>query len=123
MEQTISFAIHHPFCMLSLGPTGSGKTFAVAELLMRRAEVMEPVPDKIIYVYSVFQPIYYKLQQRIADITFTQNLGDIETLATRDSLVVIDDCMTEIERGKYNKLVTDYFTKYCHHLGESRASF
>ena len=114
---TVSFTIHHPCCFICVGPTGSGKSFAIAELLERRDEVFEPKVKDIIIVYSVFQPIYYKLQESIPGIKFTQNLQDIETLATRGSLVVVDDQMTEIERGPNHKLITDYFTKYCHHHG------
>ena len=114
---TVSFTIHHPCCFICVGPTGSGKSFAIAELLERRDEVFEPKVKDMIIVYSVFQPIYYKLQESIPGIKFTQNLQDIETLATRGSLVVVDDHMTEIERGPSHKLITDYFTKYCHHHG------
>ena len=105
--------------MLAVGPSGTGKTFAIAELLERRHEVIEPPVDNLIFVYSVFQPIYYKLQAAIPGIKFTQNIRDIETLATRGSCVVIDDHMSEIERGPSHKLVTDYFTKFCHHRGVS----
>lgn len=116
---TVSFTLHHPFCFIAAGPSGSGKTFAISELLQRRNEVIDPPVNNIVFVYSVFQPIYYKLQAAIPTIKFTQNLHDIETLATRGSLVIVDDHMTEIEKGPSHKLVTDYFTKYCHHMGVS----
>ena len=115
----VTFTLHHPFCLVCCGPTGSGKSFAISELLERRHEVIEPAVTNIVYVYSEMQPLYYKLQATVPGIKFTQNLHDIETLATRDSLVIVDDFMTDIERGDNHKLIVNFFTKYCHHRGVS----
>jgi predicted AAA+ superfamily ATPase len=46
----------HPFTMLVIGPTQSGKTVFVLKLISDASKVIEPVPERILYCYTEYQP-------------------------------------------------------------------
>jgi len=107
--------------MSIVGPTGSGKTFFVADLIRKRQEIISTPIEKVIYVYSDFQPIFYKLQAEDPNILFTNRIQDIEELTTDPCLIILDDQMDTLGRGKDNDLVTRFFIKHSHHRGASVA--
>ena len=53
----------HPFTMTVSGPTGSGKTYFVKSMLEQNK--ISPSPDKIIYLYKRWQPLYDKMKKTI----------------------------------------------------------
>ena len=57
-----SFKFKHPFCMMVAGPSRSGKTQWVINLLRTRRERMQPVPKRIVYCYAHWQPKYDELK-------------------------------------------------------------
>ena len=62
------FTFVHPFTSMIAGPTGSGKTQFVVELLKKKEQVISPAPQRIIYCYSIWQDTFDKLKQTIKNI-------------------------------------------------------
>ena len=99
----------HPFTALIAGPTGSGKTVFVNKMLEYLSEMIDPVPDEIIWCYGEWQPIY----ETMKGVRFVEGLPDMEQWGIEDKkrrLVVIDDLMAETDDR-----ITKLFTKGSHH--------
>lgn len=102
-----------PYTMVVSGQTGSGKTVFVDELI-RNHEILHDKPfDKIIYAYSIMQPIYLRLQADVPNLElvdgFPANLEDY--LGQGNTLLVLDDLMLEMEN---DKRIAELFTKMRH---------
>ena len=65
-----TFIFKHPFTMLVAGPTGCGKTYFVKQML--ESDKIQPRPDRIIYMYGLWQPLYEEMRKTIPNIHFIQ---------------------------------------------------
>ncbi len=102
---------HHPFCMTIAGPTQSGKTYFVYNLLKKQQSFISPEPSKILYCYSIWQPLFNKMLVEISKIEFIKGLPT-ESEKLNNCLIVIDDLMTECID---NKEIVHLFTVGSHH--------
>jgi len=98
-----------------LQPTFSGKTRFVVDLIKKRSEIIDKPIKTIIYVYTDHQNIFYELEQQVPGIIFTTDIFQIESLINEETLVIIDDKMDTITRGKDKELMINFFIKGCHH--------
>ena len=99
--------LKHPFTCIIAGPTGSGKSFLVSRLLTHADSMIDPPPQRVVWSYGEWQPLYASLQ----GVDFVEGLPDIKSFdATRRTLLVIDDLMAETD-DRISKL----FTKVSHH--------
>ena len=64
----------HPFTMMVSGPSGSGKTRWTRRMLL--SELIQPSPDRIIWCYGQWQPLYEDLQQELPSIEFIKGIPD-----------------------------------------------
>lgn len=104
MDQDCSSFIlkfHHPSSLIVSGPSQSGKTELVKEIIKKQAYNF--TMKKVIWCYSIWQPWF--LQER--NIEFKQGLPDENENA---DLIVIDDQMNSITNA-----VADMFTAGSHH--------
>ena len=105
----------HPFPALIAGPTCSGKSQFVKRLLESSEDMIDSVPENIIWCYSVYQSAYDDMQRSIPDIRFVEEVpSDLESMInpSKRNLVVIDDLMQELSN---DPRITSLFTKGCHH--------
>lgn len=102
--------LRHPFTMLIAGPTGSGKTEFVKQLINSRGTVSKPKPERIIYFYGEYQEKF----RDMSDVEFIQGIPEyaIESLDNKPTWIVIDDLMHETANSK---LISELFTKGSHH--------
>jgi hypothetical protein len=101
----------HPFTALIVGPTQCGKTVFTFKFIGEAKNLIHPAPEKIIYCYGEFQPIF----NQYPSVTFHDGLPDIKQFdGERPTLLVIDDLMTET-----NGSVCNIFTKISHHRNVS----
>jgi hypothetical protein len=103
----------HPSNVLVSGPTGCGKTWFVYKLLEHN--MFTTRFDKIVVVYSEWQPTYDKLQVFRPDVKFVKEFNDElyeEFDSENDNLLILDDQMTNVGN---NKTMTNLFTKGSHH--------
>ena len=111
-----TFAFQHPFTMIVAGPTMSGKSTWIKELLLHNTALISPPPDRIIWIYKRWQPLYDELRMKIPTIEFTQGLIDIKSDTYINSkvrtLIIIDDLMKDATQDKD---VCELFIEGAHH--------
>jgi hypothetical protein len=106
-----------PFTCLLAGPSQSGKTSLVFNMLRDRANLCDTPTNNIFYFYNLWQPVFASFQE---EGTISQWLPELPTIAVlkeltephmnaEGSIVIIDDFM-----GQLNKDISDLFTVFCH---------
>ena len=114
--EDVDYAFQHPFTMTISGPTGSGKTFFIRKVLENYK--INPIPQRIIYLYKRWQPLYDTLKMNVKPkIEFIRGIPD-DLEADRffhtdnNNVIVLDDMM---DIAGNNKAVSDLFTEGSHH--------
>lgn len=103
----------HPFSSLIAGPTQSGKTFFVFEILRNADTLISPPPDTLTYCYSVWQDKFDHETQKNTKIEFHQGLPSLEKFdPNKNNLIVLDDLMSECENSED---IRKLFTIDSHH--------
>lgn len=97
--------LQSPFTCVVAGPTSSGKTWFVMQLLAHVQAMIDPVPKRVVWCYGEWQQMY----STVKNVDFVEGLPDISQLQPQ-TLVVIDDLMAETDER-----VTKLFTKASHH--------
>ena len=96
------------------GPSMSGKTTLIFEILNRRNKIVDTNITNIHYVYGIQQPQYLQYEKEHPEIVFMPVLD--ESKLNSSSLVVFDDQMNEFETSK-NNFITNFVTRSVHHVG------
>lgn len=98
----------HPFTCLIAGPTSSGKSTFVKNLIEAREEDIFPQPNRIFWFYSQWQPLY----EHVHGVNFQQGIPEsVDSFDPEDkTLIIIDDLMSQV-----NSEVVELFTKGSHH--------
>ena len=91
------------------GPSKSGKTTWVINLIEHRDVLFKDKIQKIYWFYGTWQRDYEKLKN---DVIFKNGIDEENTSIEANSMVVIDDLVAETEN---NRSVTALFTKLVHH--------
>ena len=99
------------------GATCSGKTFWLYRLLRHKNEMFENPPEKVLYCYGIYQPLYETMEKELPFITFHQGLpstSDLEALAYEKirNLVCLDDLMESVTTSSE---MENLFVKGMHH--------
>ena len=110
-----SIEFRHPFTMTISGPTGSGKTYLLKEMLKKNK--ITPAPKRIVYLYRRWQPLYSEMLDTIPGIEFIKgipsDLSEDDFFNTEDNnMVICDDLMTS---ASIDPNITDLFTEGSHH--------
>ena len=107
-----SVYLKHPFTMVVSGPTSSGKTTWVQQLIKNALFAVHPSPKHIYYLYGEYQPSFASF----IGVTFIKGLPEnfINNLnEDNDPIwVIIDDLMNESSKSQ---LISELFTKGSHH--------
>ena len=95
--------------MALVGPSGSGKSFLIHNMLTSR--VFLPCFDRIFYFYKYFQPLFDTMMQEIDNIEFIESIDfDLIKNLPNDGtnyLIIFDDSCDEISRSKeFDELAT-----------------
>ena len=118
MEITINGAYTHPYSLLCVGGSGSGKTYAVIEFLKRRDHFMTyPKSLKILFFYKAYQPCYDTLKTD-ANVSFINEVPTLENLYERTKsskpiLIVIDDYVYNVRPELLIQISTTFRHRNC----------
>ena len=123
LPQRSKVVLQHPFSLMAIGPTFSGKSCWMNKLLTRAKTMINPPPERIRWCYKRWQPLFSEMQSTIKNILFMQglpeNLNDDSFIDTRyPSLIVIDDLMRDATNSKD---VCELFVEGSHHRNISVA--
>ena len=111
-----NFVFKHPFTSTISAPTGGGKTYFVLKMLMYGK--IQPPPERIIYIYKRWQPLYTTMQQSIyPSIEFVRGIpenieSDSYINSCERNVLILDDMMSIASN---DLKVTDLFTEGSHH--------
>lgn len=96
--------IHPSTCLVS-GPTGSGKSVFVKNLIDN--QMFSPMPKNIIYCYGAFQPLFNSMKGVVFEESLPSYLNTVQ-----DTLIIVDDLMSELSS---DTRLSNLFTKGSHH--------
>lgn len=107
----------HSSIMIS-GATGCGKTFWIHTLLHRLQDAFETTPDKILYCYGAYQPLFDEMKTEFPNLIFHEGLPDEAFFRSfadpkHHRLVILDDLMSDVSQSRDGEHL---FTRGCHHL-------
>ena len=119
-EEVLKFV--HPSNIMIAGPTGSGKTRFVADCLkhcmfevvptdLNTSDLERKFPDRLIWVYGEWQPLYKEIKKLYPKIEFMKD-PDFDLDPEKRNLVVLDDMMSRV---KNDKNITKLFIQGSHH--------
>ena len=118
-ERESLLPFHSPSTILISGCTQSGKTHFTKRLLENAAGMFDTPPQRIIYAYSEYQPVFDIMKTTIPNITFHKGLPDrdeIEDFSEGHVILVLDDLMLKITASEE---CVQLFTVTSHHKNVS----
>jgi hypothetical protein len=110
------FTFHHPFTAILAGPSSSGKTTLLKNILQRKDSLIAPPPAAIVWYYKRWQPDYDKLISTIAGIEFIEGMPASPTYCEKPTLLILDDLMADASQSD---AVCNLFIEGSHHLNIS----
>ena len=69
-----TYTLCHPFTMMVVASTGGGNTLFIKSLIENRKRWISPMPERIIWIYGQWQPLYAKLQKTTPLIEFVNGI-------------------------------------------------
>ena len=117
-DQSRQFTFKHPFTGIISGPTSCGKTYLMKEILQRNSNIIISPPQRIIWLYKRWQPLYDVILTSIKPrVEFIQGLPiDLEKDTFLDinvrNLIILDDLMSTAAK---DPRINDLFTEGSHH--------
>ena len=109
------FQLKHEFTMVVAGPSKSGKTEFVKNLILNKHWISPP-PDRIVWCYREWQPAYESLKDQVKFIRdIPENDEELVSDFSLRHLLIFDDMMG----GKAIESIVDWFTRKAHHRNTS----
>jgi hypothetical protein len=100
-----------PFRAVLGGPSMSGKSWLLIEILKSNKKYIHPPPDRIVYCYSRPQSAFKQLTE--LNIEFVEGLPDIDQFdPALNNLIILDDLMDQCQS---NVSILNLFTVDSHH--------
>ena len=72
--KSTNMTFKHPFSMVVSGPSGSGKSVWTKKLLL--SSLIQPSPERIVWCYGQWQPLYDNIRKEIPRIEFVNGIPD-----------------------------------------------
>ena len=104
----VDIKLIHPFSLIISGPTSSGKSFLLFQILDNLHQNIKPVIERVVYIYGVYQEVF----KDYPNIFFTDDLDYMDLDTDVPTLIVLDDVMSSINNSKK---LEELFTRGVHH--------
>ena len=98
----------HPFSLIVSGPTSSGKSTLLFQILNNLHQNTTPLIEKIVYIYGIYQDIF----KNYPNIFFTDNLDFMDCSTEVPTVIILDDLMSVLNNSKK---LEELFTRGVHH--------
>ena len=98
----------HPFSLIVSGPTSSGKSTLLFQILDNLHQNTTPVIEKVVYIYGIYQDIF----KNYPNIFFTDNLDFMDCSTEVPTVIILDDLMSVLNNSKK---LEELFTRGVHH--------
>ena len=98
----------HPFSLIISGPTSSGKSTVLFQILENLHKNIDTRIQKVVFIYGVYQEVF----ENYPNIYFTDNLDYMELKPTVPTIIVLDDVMSAVNNSKK---LEELFTRGVHH--------
>ena len=98
----------HPFSLIVSGPTSSGKSTLLFQILDNLHLNTTPVIEKVVYIYGIYQDIF----KNYPNIFFTDNLDFMDSIPEVPTVIILDDLMSVLNNSKK---LEELFTQGVHH--------
>ena len=100
------------------GATMSGKTYWTFRLLREKEAMFTSPPEKVLYCYGIYQPLFETMEKELPFVTFHEGLPSEDTLKELSSLstcnlVILDDLMADVTSSPE---MESLFVRGVHHL-------
>ena len=120
METIEGFEMFHgPCTILISGPTGSGKSQLTRKILFHRQKLFASnPPQKILYCYNVFQPLFEQIEYECPGIVFHQGLPSEQFIDQFSSDRVHSICVLDdlAHLASKSDLIEILYTQKSHHM-------
>ena len=115
MDNPLAFIT--PCATIVAGGSSTGKTVLVSHILNNLDYCYDKPTRKIMYFYTVYQPIFLQLEQELENIEFFKGLPTEEHLeAVEDAnfhdIIIMDDLLAECSSSQF---VENLFVRNSHH--------
>jgi len=100
-----------PFGCMVVGPSMSGKSFFILQLMQEATKYFDPPPARVVYAYGIWQPAFDKAKN-IQFVKGVEGLSQVDFNPKSPTILVIDDLMEELCN---NKELSVLFTREIHH--------
>ncbi|CAF3562116.1 unnamed protein product, partial [Rotaria socialis] len=97
-----------------VGPTSSGKTMLIKDILLQRDLMFKHPPRKVVFVYTAHQP--FMSEDKYAFIDFTPTLPDIDAFDPNEhSILILDDILQSLGDKRTASVLSKLFLVDSHH--------
>ena len=106
-----------PATCIVAGPSSSGKSTFIYQLLKHSEHMFKKVPKKIIYCFSNYQPLFDEIKQNVKHIEFFEGLPtkdnmDVWSFESGLKILILDDLA---QKASDSVDIVNLFTVYSHH--------
>ncbi|CAF2033331.1 unnamed protein product [Rotaria magnacalcarata] len=101
-----------------IGNSGAGKTYLMLQMIRNREKLFDKPINKIVYCYSVFQPIFNDFPEVTFHEGLIKNVEEIFPASDGDMhhILVLDDQIMQLNDPEDGKIISKLFLIYSHHL-------
>lgn len=97
--------IHSPATAMIVGPTMSGKTSLIYEILKHADGMFQTPPERIVIAYTEYQPLFEEMEKNIDRLVLHQGLPSKEQIedwseGVQHIVLVLDDMMMQVAKSE-----------------------
>ena len=108
----MSIPFEIPTTVLLAGPTQSGKSYWIRDLIKHGDEMFKETPEKVVYCYTAWQTMFEAMKEKVHFHRGLPSQVNLEEWSNGHMLLILDDLMQEVCSSKE---VMSLFTIHCHH--------